>query len=83
MYAAIKEARPYDFISIQLLGEVINGEKKPWPDTNIEAYENYTLNEVDGGTELLIDLDTNEQFKHMFEDTWPKALAKLKELAEK
>jgi uncharacterized protein YndB with AHSA1/START domain len=83
MYAKIKEARPYDFVSIQHLGEVINGVRKPWPDSGTEAFENYTLNETDGGTELLIDLDTNEEFKSMFEDLWPKALQKLKELAER
>jgi uncharacterized protein YndB with AHSA1/START domain len=82
MYAKIKEAKPYDFLSIQHLGEVIKGEKKPWPE-NMEAFENYTFNEAQDGTELLVDLDTNEELKAMFEDMWPKALQKLKEIAEK
>ncbi len=41
------------------------------------------LLEKDGGTEVIVDVDSNEEFKKMFEETWPKALEKLKELAEK
>ena len=29
-----------------------------------------------------IDMDINEEYKAQFEDMWPKALAKLKEIAE-
>ncbi|GAB2553912.1 SRPBCC domain-containing protein [Spirosoma areae] len=47
------------------------------------ASENYTLKTVDGGkTELTVDLDVTDDHKAYFEETWPKALAKLKELAE-
>ncbi len=82
MYAVIKEATPYDFISIQHLGEVHHGEKKPWPDNTTEFYENYTFNETESGTELLIDVDTVPEYKEMFNDMWPKALEKLKLLTE-
>lgn len=47
------------------------------------AFENYTFREKDGGTELLVDMDTNEEYKQMFEEMWPKALQSLKEIAEK
>jgi phosphoribosylformylglycinamidine (FGAM) synthase PurS component len=49
----------------------------------LPAFENYTLKEVDGGTELLIDIDITDEYKVMFEDMWPRALKTLKELAER
>ena len=59
-------------------------------DTTCEAVkqwagslENYTLKDLDGKTELLVDMDINDDYKEMFEDMRPKALKKLKELAEK
>ena len=30
-------------------------------------------------TELVVDMDINEEFKEMFEGMWPKALQKLKD----
>lgn len=81
MVSKIKENQPYEYVSIENIGEVENGkeEVKEWAG----ALENYTFNEIDGKTEVLVDIDTNEEFKEMFQDIWPKALEKLKELAEK
>ncbi|HYE22499.1 MAG TPA: SRPBCC domain-containing protein [Verrucomicrobiae bacterium] len=81
MISRIKENRPYEYISIEHLGEVRDGEEdisKGWEG----ATENYTFKETDGATEVLVDMDTLEQYKDMFNDIWPKALNKLKELAE-
>jgi uncharacterized protein YndB with AHSA1/START domain len=88
MIAKIAESRPYDFISIQHLGEVIQNQTRLWSasDTGGEAvHENYTFTQLDGGpgTELVVELDTTEAFKEMFAELWPKALLKLKELAER
>jgi hypothetical protein len=47
------------------------------------ALENYTFKDIGGKTEVLVDMDSNEEFEEMFQDIWPKALQKLKELAEK
>jgi len=44
--------------------------------------ENYTLKSVDGKTELLIDLDVTDGIEEYMSDTWPKALQKVKDLAE-
>ncbi len=89
MVSRIAENRPYDFISIEHLGEVANGVE----DTTSErvaswagAHENYTFTENDGKTEVQVDLDFaegNPEMLAMFEGMWPKALAKLKEIAEK
>lgn len=86
MFSRIKENRPYAFISIEHLGIISNGT----PDTTspeaekwAPAFENYTFTEKDGGTEVTVDMDIEDEYKAMFEEMWPKALQALKELAEK
>jgi hypothetical protein len=37
----------------------------------------------DGITEVSVDMDSNDEYEEMFRNTWPKALQRLKELAEK
>ncbi len=85
MVSRIKENRKYEFLSIEHLGIVKNGvedttsdEAKKWAP----AFENYTFVEKDGGTELSVDQDMLEEYKKSFEEMWPKALQKLKELSE-
>ena len=86
MVSLIKENRPYEYISIEHIGIVQNGKE----DTSSEAVnewagalENYTFKEMDDRTEVLVDVDTAEgEYEEMFQTTWPKALQKLKQLAE-
>lgn len=86
MYSRIAENRPHEFVSIEHIGiikgdvvDTTSDEVKKWAP----AFENYTFIEKDGGTEVVIDQDINDEYKAMFEDMWPKALDALKELAEK
>lgn len=86
MVSKIVENKPYEFISIEHYGFVKDGVE----DTESEevkafagAHENYTFRETDGTTEVVVDMDTNEEYNAMFQDTWPKALLKLKGLSEK
>ncbi len=86
MVSTIEENRPYEFLSIKHLGMINNGvedttsdEVKKW--TGI--HENYTLREVNGGTEVLIELDIEAEYKEMFVKLWSDALDKLKEIAER
>ncbi len=86
MVSRIKENRLHEYISIEHLGEVKDGKEdttsaavKAWAG----ALENYTFKEMDGACKVLVDLDTVEEFEEMFQNAWPKALQKLKELAEK
>lgn len=86
MVSRIKENRKYEFISIEHLGMVNDGkedttsdEVKNWAG----ALENYTFKEKNGKTEVVVEMDSNENYSEMFNDMWPKALKKLKELAEK
>lgn len=89
MVAKIVENRPYEFVSIEYMGEIANGVE----DTTSErvrswagAHENYTFVETNGTTEVQVDIELGDDLgamKEMFEGMWPKALAKLKEIAEK
>jgi uncharacterized protein YndB with AHSA1/START domain len=86
MLSRVKENRKPEFISIEHYGIIKDGvedttsdEVKKWTP----AFENYTLNEKDGGTEVVVDIDTEKDYVSIFEGMWPKALARLKELAEK
>jgi uncharacterized protein YndB with AHSA1/START domain len=86
MVSEIAESIPYEFLSIRHLGEVVNGKEdihsekvKEWAG----AYENYTLTEKDGKTEWLTEMDVTEEFGDYFDKTWPQAMEKAKELAEK
>lgn len=85
MVSRIKENRKYQFISIEHLGIIENGKE----DTSSEAVEewagaleNYTFKEQNGKTKVLVEMDTDEEYEEMFQDMWPKALQKLKELSE-
>lgn len=90
MYSEIAENIPHKFISIKHLGIIKNGikdheseEAKKWGS----AFENYTFTDDGGKTQLNVDIDMpftpeTKEVKEMFEDMWPKALQKLKELCE-
>lgn len=85
MVSRIKENKLHKYISIEHLGEVYDGVEDTTSDRVkiwAGALENYTFIDKNGKTELVVDLDINEEFKEMFEDTWPKALRKLKSICE-
>lgn len=86
MVSRIAENRLHEFISIEHLGMIHGGVEDTTSDAVkawAGAHENYTLKAHGHATEVLVDIDIAEDFKEMFEDMWPKALQKLKELAEK
>lgn len=86
MVSRIAENKPYKYISIEHLGIVHNGvedttseEAKKWAP----AYENYTFKEKNGATEVLVDMDIDENEAEMFKKMWPPALERLKTIAER
>jgi hypothetical protein len=86
MVSTIDENKPNEYMSIRHLGVVKDGvedldseEVRQWAG----AHENYTLKNVDGKTELVVDMDISKEWMDYFQNTWPKALDKVKELAEK
>jgi hypothetical protein len=79
---------PNEYISMKHLGLVKKGvedttsdEAKMWAG----ATESYTLKQHNGTTELFIELESPGdlgEFEEYFNDAWPKALEKVKELSE-
>ncbi|MDZ4746815.1 MAG: SRPBCC domain-containing protein [bacterium] len=86
MAAIVEEHRPAEFVSTMFTGLVLDGVEDTESDEAkaiIGAHENYTFTEVDGVTELRVDLDTTEDYKEMFDGVYPKALELLKTIAER
>jgi len=86
MVSRIKENRSPEFISIEHIGIVSNGVEDTSPDAMKDwagALENYTFNERDGATELLIDTDVSDAEMGTMESMWKKALLTLKEICER
>ncbi len=88
MVSRIKENRNHEYVSIEHLGIVGDGIEDTSSELAISwagAMENYTFKEKNGATELFVELAGNieEDFVKMFDEMWPDALKKLKELSEK
>jgi hypothetical protein len=86
MVSVIAENIPNEYMSFKHLGEVKDGVE----DTKSEkvsqwagSLENYTLKTVNGKTELTVDMGITHEYMDYFLKTWPMALDKVKELAEK
>lgn len=81
----IAENKLYELISIDNYGVIENGAEST-TSSNARAvasmHENYTFKETNGATEVLINTNADDEFKPIFEQTWPKALVKLKALCE-
>lgn len=86
MVSRIAENIPNRFVSIEHLG-ILDGENEitsgPAVDGWAGALENYSFRQEDGKTIVSVAMDANQQFKSYFEQTWPKALQKLKEICER
>ena len=85
MVGVIAENREHEFVSIKHLGYVHKGVDDTESDAVkawAPAYENYTLNEVDSGTELVVEMEITSAEEGYFEGVMPKALKIIKKLAE-
>jgi len=85
MVSKIAKNIPYEFMSIEHQGIIENGKEdlereniKDWAGT----MENYTIKPEKDHVTLTVEMDTNEEFKEYFKTTFPKALEKVKKLAE-
>lgn len=86
MSAVIAENTPNEYVSIRHVGMIENGVE----DTTSEkvrawapAYENYRFVDAPGGCRVIVTLDTAPDWEQYMLDTYPKALARLKELCER
>ena len=87
MVSVIAQNIPNELMSFIHLGTVKNGVEDLVSEKVSEwsgAKENYTLKKVNGKTELTVEMDEPpKEVKDYFMTTFPKALDKVKELAEK
>ncbi len=86
MVSRIVENIPNHFVTIQHYG-LLQGDKEITDGPEVEKWanglENYTFEENNGTTTITVDLDMTEDFVDYMNDTYPKALNKLKEICEK
>ena len=89
MFSQIVENIPHEYVSIEHLGEIIDGKE----DTTSEgakqwsgSHENYRFTEKDGTTTLDVELiggNVSDEMTKMFDGMWPQSLQKLKEICER
>lgn len=85
--AEITELKKFDYVAATHVAVLLKGGAedresdfaKGWSGTK----ESYTFTEKNGATSLVVEIQTNPQWAGMFEEGWPAALQKLKEICEK
>jgi len=86
MVSRIVENIPNQFVSIEHYG-LLQGGKEVTEGPEVEKWanglENYSFEEKDGNTTLTVDLGTADDFVDYMNESYPKALEKLKEICEK
>lgn len=90
MLATVEESRPHEFVSLRYLGQIVDGVNDTTSDEAraiAGTHENYTFRQAGSMTELDVEIDlaagSDDEFVQMFNDLWPKALDKLKEICER
>ncbi len=85
MVSRIAENKPNQFVSIQHYG-LLKGDQEITTGPDVEKWangtENYTFEESNGSTTVFVELEITEDFVGYMNDTYPKALEKLKEICE-
>lgn len=79
MKAVVAENRHLQRLSIRHLACITKEKEDPFTEP---TFENYTFRDVEGGTELLVEMDCLQQWEAMFQEMWPRALQLLKALCE-
>jgi hypothetical protein len=85
MVSTIVEHQPALFVSIKHYG-ILDGDNEITSGEQVEkwtgGHENYSFRENNGSTTLMVEIDTIEEYQDYFNDTYPLALDKLKEISE-
>lgn len=82
MDARIAENRRHAYLSIHHLGMISPGQTGAASEDGPPAFENYRFTREAGGTRLDIELDVPAEYVDMMNQSWPKALDRLKALSE-
>ncbi len=85
MVSEIFENIPNRFVSIRHYG-LVKADVEITEGTEVEKWanglENYIFDDNNGATALTVELDAVEEFIDYMNQTYPKALARLKEICE-
>lgn len=85
MFSLIAKNNPNEFMSFKHLGVIKNGKEQPSDEETKKwsgAMENYSLKETNHVTELSVEINVTEGHVEYFNETFPKALEKVKGLCE-
>lgn len=83
MIGTVIENRPDERVTVEYVGEIMKDVERTGDEARFYgAHESYAFDESGGVTTLDVEVDTEEEFAAMFDELWPVALGKLKELAE-
>ncbi len=85
MEAIVDERRPLERLSLRLVGEIQQGRPVAGSPLHTQpAHERYEFStNADGSTRLAVHLQSwNDGFQAFLNDSWPRALQRLKVLAE-
>ena len=86
MVSKVVEHDPAKRVAVQHYG-YLDGDKEITTGEQVEkwagGHEIYNFMENNGRTTLLVELDSSDEFIDYFNQTYPKALDRLKELCEK
>jgi hypothetical protein len=84
----IAENIPYEYVSTKIMAVIVDGQDDSTSESVqkwIGSYENYRFSEKDGVTTVDIEMtgdSMDAEAQEIFEDMWPKGLAKLKTIVE-
>ncbi len=85
MVSEIAENIPGKFVSIKHIGLLVAGKEiLEGPDVEkwTGGFEDYSFGEFNGIAEIVVDIDVIEDFESYMNESYPKALNKLKEICE-
>lgn len=85
MIATVEESRPHEYVSLRYVGQISDGRDDTSSDAAKEligTHERYSFSEADGVTTVDVELDSQDEYVDMFNQAWPAALTKLKEITE-
>ena len=83
MIGTVIENRPHELVTVEYSGDIMQGVERTGEEALFfGAQESYSFDESGGVTTVEVEVDTEEEYASMFDELWPAALARLKELAE-
>lgn len=85
MLGTVEAYVPNRFVSVRYYG-VLDGEEEITEGDIAEGfkdmYENFSFDSSDEGTSVSVDVDVEDAFKPYLQETYPKALERLKQICE-